>query len=315
MAVFGKLEKVNLREIWANEATQFTPWLADNIDALGEGLGIELELQEREASVGDFSLDLRAIDLGTGKTVIIENQLTNTDHDHLGKLLTYAAGFDASYVIWVSENFREEHRQALDWLNQRTDSDTQFFGIVIEVLKIDDSNPAYNFKPVVFPNEWQKSRRVTTKKVSVRSEAYRDFFQTLIDNLRENHNFTRARIGQPQSWYAFSSGIRGVVYDASFALGSRSRAGLYIDLGDSEKNKSLFDWLKNKQESIEIELGEPIEWERLDDKRASRITFYRSGSIDNGKNELKEIQSWMIERLLKIKEVFVPLVNEHNETS
>lgn len=156
---FGKIHKLSPRDIWPKEAKDFTPWLAENIGALGEALGMELELKDTEAAVGDFSLDLLAKDLGSGHTVIIENQLTQTDHDHLAKLLTYAAGFGASTVVWVAEVIRDEHRQALEWLNQRTDEDTQFFGVVIEVFKIDDSKPAYSFKPVVSPSEMAEIKK------------------------------------------------------------------------------------------------------------------------------------------------------------
>ncbi|MDH3360659.1 MAG: DUF4268 domain-containing protein, partial [Desulfobulbaceae bacterium] len=255
---FGKIEKLNLREIWPKEASDFTPWLADNLNTLGEALGMELELKGKEAAVGDFSLDLLARDLGTGRTVIIENQLTQTDHDHLGKLLTYAAGFSASTVIWVAETVRDEHRQSLEWLNQRTDEDTQFFGVAIEVFKIDDSKPAYSFKPVVFPNEWQKSRkRQANTNVSSKGEAYRNYFQSLIDELRENHRFTNAKIGQPQNWYSFSSGFSNIPIGAVFAMGRKTRIELYIDVGDGEKNKAIFDLLQGQKDLIHEKYGHP----------------------------------------------------------
>ncbi len=118
MKDFGEIKLVDIRDIWPNEATDFTPWLVDNIDRLGQALGMEIEVQEREADVGDFSLDIMAKDLGTGRTVVIENQLTETDHDHLGKLLTYAGGFDAGVLVWIAKKLRDEHRKALEWLNK-----------------------------------------------------------------------------------------------------------------------------------------------------------------------------------------------------
>ena len=308
---FGKIKKLNPRDIWPKEAKDFTPWLADNIGALGEALGMELELKDTEAAVGDFSLDLLAKDLGTGHTVIIENQLTQTDHDHLGKLLTYAAGFGASTVVWVAEVIRDEHRQALEWLNQRTDEDTQFFGVVVEVFKIDDSKPAYSFKPVVSPSEWQKSKkRQISGTVSAKGEAYRNYFQSLIDELREKYQFTNAKIGQPQNWYAFSSGVSNIPFSAVFAQGGKARTELYIDVGDGERNKALFDWLYEQREEIHSKLGKELEWERLDDKRASRIAVYRDGSIQSSEEELIEIKAWHIENLLNFKKVLSPLIKK-----
>ena len=304
MPDFGKIKKVNVRDIWQHEAHNFTPWLAENIEKLGESVGMDLELIEQEASVGSFSLDVLARDLSTGHNVIIENQFGDTDHDHLGKMLTYAAGFDASKVIWISENVRDEHRQTIEWLNQRTDTDTQFFAIEIEVFRIDDSKPAYNFNLIVFPNEWRKSKKEGgTGNSSAKGEAYREYFQSLIDELRDKHSFTKARVAQPQNWYIFPTGISGISYGTSFAQGGRVRAELYIDLGDFDKNKNLFDWLFEQKQIIESELGESLDWERLDDRRASRIAIYRMGSIDDVEI-LNEIHAWAIQELLKFRKAF-----------
>ena len=308
---FGKIKKLIPRDIWPKEAKDFTPWLADNIGALGEALGMELELKDTEAAVGDFSLDLLAKDLGSGHTVIIENQLTQTDHDHLGKLLTYAAGFSASTVVWIAEVVRDEHRQALEWLNQRTDEDTQFFGVVIDVFKIDDSKPAYSFKPVVYPSQWQKSKkRQASGTVYAKGEAYRNYFQALIDELREKYQFTNAKIGQPQNWYSFSSGVSGILFGAVFVQGGKARTELYVDVGEGEKNKALFDWLYDQREEIHSKLGKELEWERLDDKRASRIAVYRDGSIQSNEEELIQIKAWHVENLVNFKKILTPLIKK-----
>ena len=306
MTDFGEIKLVDVRDVWPNEATNFTPWLENNIDRLGQALGIEIEVQEREADVGDFSLDIMAKDLGTGRIVVIENQLTQTDHDHLGKLLTYAGGFDAGVLVWIAKELRDEHRKALEWLNDHTGPDVDFFGVVIEVVRIDDSKPAFNFKPVVFPNEWQKDKGGSRPVASAKGEAYRAYFQDLIDELRTKHKFTGARVGQPQSWYAFSSGVRGVIFSNSFAQGGKVRAEVYIDLQDKDQNKNLFDRLLEQQAAIEKEYGAGLKWERLDDKRASRIAAYREGSSDAPTETRAELLQWSIENLLRLKKVILP---------
>jgi len=304
MNEFGELKKVNIREVWNTEDMHFTPWLAKNIEKLGEVLGIELELIEKEAEVGDFSLDILAKDTGRNKNVIIENQFGNTDHKHLGQLLTYAAGYDAGAIIWIAEELREEHRRTIDWLNESVNEEIEFYGVVIEILKIDNSKPAYNFKLVAFPNKWSKST-YKSSTISSKAESYRSFFQLLIDTLRTKYKFTEASKGQPQSWYSFTSGVKGILYSASFALGSRVRAEIYIDKGDKDVNEKIFDELFQQKEYIENKFGQHFEWEKLEDKRACRVAIYRQGNIDCDEDLKNEILTWCIENLLKIKEVFI----------
>ena len=313
MVELAKIERVDLGNVWPDEANDFTPWLQNNIAQLGEALGMDLEVQQREASVGTFSLDLLAHDTGNNRPVIIENQLGVTDHTHLGQLLTYAAGFDASVIVWIAKEYRDEHRAALEFLNGRTGEDTQFFGVVVEVWKIDESRPAVNFDLVAAPNDWRKQTVSTGRargSVSERMEKYREFFQGLIDTLRQEHRFTNARKAQPQNWYSFSSGRSEFTYGANFNSDGRARVELYIDSRDQERNKEIFDRFKEQKVLFEAEFEETLEWERLESRRASRISVLRLGSIDDSPETLDGIQDWMIERLLAFKRVFGPRLAE-----
>ena len=314
MTNLGTLKSIPLRDVWKNEASEFTPWLSDNIGALGEAGGLELEFERREAPVGDFSLDILATEVGTNRRVVIENQFGATDHDHLGKLLTYAAGYDADVVIWITEALRDEHRQAMEWLNRRTGSETGFFGVVVQVLQIDDSRLAYQFEVVVRPSEWRKSTIASVQAVSGRQLKYKEYFQRVIDKLREEHSFTRARIAGPQNWISFSSGVTGIWPGASFAQGKRARVEVYIDRSNYDENKRIFDTLKNRAKELEAAFGAPLAWERLEDRRASRVATYRPGSIDDTSKDLAQIEAWMIERLLAIKAIMVPAADEASRT-
>lgn len=314
----SKIERVELREVWPNEAADFTPWLAEeeNLSLLGEAIGLDLELREQEASVGSFSLDVLANDQSSGRTVIIENQLTETDHTHLGQILTYAAGYDAGTIVWIAKKFRDEHRAALDYLNGRTGKDTEFFGVVVEVWKIDDSRPAVNFDLVATPNEWSNESVIRTGGggTSEKGERYRAFFQPLIDVLREDHQFAKVKKAPTVGWKRFTAvpGLMGVTYNVSFAKGKEVRVEVYIDHpSGKEWNEELFNRLKERRESIEVALGGgSLSWERLDDKIACRIADYRPGTIDDDPERLDKIRAWMIDRLLAFKRVFGPELNE-----
>jgi hypothetical protein len=179
-------------------------------------------------------------------------------------------------------------------------------------MQIDDSQPAYNFRPIVFPNEWQKqSRHRPGKAPSKKVEGYRDFFQKLIDELREEYKFTGARIAQLQNWYSFASGFSNISYGANFPQGGKARVEIYFDQGDAQSNKQLFDHLNAMHSEIEQKFGSPLEWERLDNRRGSRIAIYRTGTIDDSPSELEGIREWMIEKLLQFKKIFTPELNDY----
>ena len=300
------IESVDPRNIWEHEAHDFTPWLSTHISKLGEALGLDLELRDTEAPVGGFKLDILAHDVGQSRPVVIENQLDPTDHSHLGQLLTYAAGYEANVVVWIAGAFRDEHREALDLLNRRTDEDTEFFGVVVEVWKIDGSRPAPHFKVVSAPNDWRKSKVGSIS--SELGERHREFFQPLVDVLREEHSFTNVQKGSTRSWQNFSSGVAGVKYIPVVGK-AKARVEIYLD-SDKTLNEQRFDYLAKSKEEIEDAIGGEFKWERLDDRIACRISVVRAGSIDEDDETLEEIRDWMIEKLLAFKQVFCPKLKE-----
>jgi hypothetical protein len=196
LGTLGSIEQVDLKELWPNHEADFTPWLVEDISRLGDVLGMQLVVRGHDLPVKGNSLDILAQDATSNQMVVIETQFESTNHENLGKLLTYASGYDASVVVWVVKNFNEEHRQALDWLNQRTGDDTQFFGVVVELLKIDDSRPAVNFKLASFPNEWRKEAMGTSRTNGASSsdskERYPKYVQELLDRLRKTRETSEA---------------------------------------------------------------------------------------------------------------------------
>ena len=198
----GRLEKTDLREVWLSESGQFTPGLAqtENLKLLGETIGIELECEAQEKDVGPFRADILCKDTATDAWVLIENQLERTDHSHLGQLLTYAAGLNAVTIVWVAERFTEEHRAALDWLNERTDEKITFFGLEVELWRIGDSPIAPKFNIVSKPNDWTRSvQQAAQGEVSEHKQLQLRFWTLFKQYMEEKRSFVRCQKPSPHS--------------------------------------------------------------------------------------------------------------------
>jgi hypothetical protein len=279
----GRLEPVDPRSIWPHEARNLTPWLLEHAEHLADALRIDLELQAAEHPVGGYLLDIVGRDLTNDAVLIVENQLGETDHSHLGQVLTYAAGTDASTIVWIATSFREEHRQALDWLNQGTGDDAHFFGLELAVVRIGDSVPAPLFRVVSEPNEWQKRVRVATgaTKGGGKAALYVEFWTRFLQRLRTEHpDWTRATEPQTQNWMSMPAPIKGGSYYAvSFAAGGRLRTELYIDSGEAEESLRIYEHLAAQRAVLESAYGGPLEFEPLEGRRACRIAVYRTGAV------------------------------------
>ena len=301
----GSVQPVPLRDLWPGEATHFTPWLADNLQVLGNKLGMDLVLESVEAAVGDFSADIIARDLSTNRRVVIENQFGGTDHRHLGQILTYSSVHGAGVVVWIAEVVRPEHKAAIDFLNQNLKQGLALYAVEASAIRIDDSKPAFLLNVVSLPAEAPITARDSSEQLSETGEKYRSYFQQLIDELRERHKFTNARAGQPQNWYTFASdNSRVYKFGTSFSQGGKVRVEVYIDTGDKAVNEQLFDCLLTQRDAITSAVGEELQWERLDSRRACRVAIYRDGDIDADSQTLAEIRQWAISHLLQFKRVF-----------
>lgn len=297
----GKLEKISdLRSIWKHEANDFTPWLAkeENLALLSDAVGIDIVLEEQESEVGDFSVDLFATEESTGRKIIIENQLEETNHDHLGKIITYASGKDAEVIIWIVKKARDEHRKAIEWLNQHTDENSAFFLIEIEVWKIDNSEPAPKFSIIERPNDWAKAMKKSaglSQSGALKLEFWREFNNHAGSNALFNKTF---KLRTPQAWNWYDLSIGSSAYHIDMTVNSQKNvitAGIYIN-----EDKSIFNKLKDHSDEIEKELGSTIEWREA--KVASRLIISQHFDINN-RSEWELCRSWLYDMCLKIKAV------------
>lgn len=307
----ARLERVPLREVWKHEAHDFTQWLETNIEVLNEALNLDLVNVDREQAAGMFSVDLVAEDSGGG-TVIIENQLEKSNHDHLGKLITYLTAMAAKTAVWIVSDPRPEHIAAITWLNES--SSAQFYMVKVEAVKIGESPAAPLFTLIVGPSDEAKEVGQAKKEIAERYIIRRHWWESLI-NRSATVNKLHAHIAPGEySWIGTSSGIRGLNLNYVVTQ-DECGAELYIDRGKNaeEENKAIFEQLRKYQRQIDETFGEPLKWEPLEGKRACRIRFTNnSGGYRTPENEWPHIQDRIIHAMDKLEKALRPYLKQLN---
>lgn len=305
MAALGKLEQVDLREVWKHEAVDFTQWLAlpENIDQLAEAIlgGGSLTVTGTEVNVGTYKADIMAVD-SEDRVVVIENQLEQTNHDHLGKIITYAAGKQAEVMVWIVKDAREEHENAINWLNEHTDDHVHFFLIQIEAWRIGASAPAPRFNVIAKPNDWLKVVKQNTASGTVSDLKLQQqaFFEEVKELGQQSAPHVKSwQKAHPQHWYNIRIGSSKA--KVAITLNSQKQyvgVELYVSAG-----KETYFALEAKKEQIEAEFGMPLDWQELPTKTASRIIATKTGDF---RDDLlrADLRSWAAATADRFAQVF-----------
>jgi len=313
----GRLQPIKLSEVWVDEARDFTPWLArpENLSLLAETLGIELELEGVEVAVGTFAADIHCKDAVDGSWVVIENQIRRTDHTHLGQVLTYAAGLEARTLVWIAERFTDEHRAALDWLNDHTSEEVSFFGVEIELWRIGSSEPAPKFNLVSKPNDWSKSvRKAAQGGESELSDARRirlEFWTAFHAWLGE-HSDLRGRKASNEPWLGFSLGTSHGHLDAVASTWNtetgRESPELRVDLIlDSVQSKTWFAHLEARKSELAPRFQESLHWHNPPDGKRTRIYVRCDEDFQRRDRWLSHFE-WFERNLRLMKDLFGPIL-------
>jgi hypothetical protein len=307
IGTIGKLERVALREVWKHEALDFTQWLQNNLDVLSESLDLNLIGAEREKAAGAFSIDLVAEE-ENGHTVIIENQLEKSNHDHLGKLITYLSAMAAKAAIWIVSDPRPEHVAAVAWLNES--SGAAFYMVKVEAVRIGDSPAAPLFTLIVGPSEATEDVGQTKKEIAARYGIRKRWWTQLVDRSKTITNLHAHITPGEYSWIGTSAGVRGLNFNYVVAQ-EDSSVELYIDRGrngDAE-NLVLFDQLQAHEAEVNTAFGAPLSWQRLEGKRACRIRFTLPGGYRSPEEEWPVIQDHTIDAMKRLEAALRPHLN------
>jgi len=307
--MIGKIQRVGLRQVWKHEAHDFTQWLEENIDVVNDVIDLELSNAEREKSAGAFSVDLVAEDK-TGNPVVIENQLEKSNHDHLGKLITYLTAIGAKAALWIVADPRPEHVTAISWLNES--SAASFYLLKVEAIKIGESEVAPLLTLIVGPSEEGRDVGKTKKNIAGRHGLRRKWWSMLLDRAKDKTKLHRNISPSEDNWIGTGAGKQGFSYNYSVKQ-HVSQVELYIDRGKDaeEENKAIFDALYEHKEEVEQVFGGRLEWERLDPKRACRIAKrFSLGGYRDDEEKWPEIQDAMIDAMIRLARALRPQIKK-----
>ena len=304
----GKMKEVDIRKVWAHEQYDFSKWLAaeENIKELGDTLNLALTDVETEKFVGSYRCDIICKDELTGKSVLIENQLEQTNHDHLGKIITYASGLDASVVVWIVAEARQEHASAIEWLNKHTDDDLAFFLIEVHAYTIGDSDPAPMFRIIEQPNDFARSVKAVARQgelsdAQIKRQEFWTMFNDVIDQRGKPFNKRKATTDH---WYEVAVGSSQCHISIDLVNKEHKiRVGLWIT-----DNKDLFDSMKEHRAEVEATTGFPLDWDRLDNKKAAVICATIPGLDFKKQDNYPELMNKAIDMVLAEKKAFAPYI-------
>ena len=304
-----QLTPVGLDEVWETEPQHFTPWLAqeENLTLLGKTLGIELELEAQEINVGDFRADILCKNTEDDSWVIIENQLDPTDHKHVGQLLTYAAGLDASTVIWIAKTFRSEHCAMLDWQNRITDERYRFFGVEMKVWQIEDSARAVQFDVISSPNNWTRgvsrdTQRAANQELSDTEQLMRKFWAGLREYMNNSGSSVNCPAPTTRNYLQFSIGRTTFTVQA-WAASTNGEIGIRLYMAGNF-SKAHYHLLKEQQEEIHNEFGETLAWNELPMSERSRISLSKQNTDPSDEDDWPHQYEWLATRLERFDQVF-----------
>jgi hypothetical protein len=309
----GKIKKVSLRELWTREDQDFTKWLEENIDYLNDVIGFDISIESREENVGPFRVDLYGED-NNGNKVIIENQLEKTDHTHLGQIITYLTNLEAKTAIWISSDPIEEHKKAIDWLNETTPDDISFYLIQLEAIKIGDEQIAAPlFTVIKRPSAKIKQIGAEKKEYAQRHIIRKEFWTQFISEINKTNSMCSNLSPVTENWIPIALGMGGVSINLVVSK-KLARSEIYINRGTKEENKRIFDYFLAQKDKIESDFGGELVWERMEDNVTSRIKNQLDGVDVSNKEDWEEMNNFLIESAIKMDVAFrkhIPNINRH----